>query len=122
MAQKFELKPNKPPEEQIRKTEFNFAADQGKGVIKIYYHYKEGQIYRKPLTISRLDVVSQGKMGDINEKESEKDAQLNKQQQFFNSIKEMEQKCYSSIKNNQTKSENERTNRKEFEKRICNLR
>ena len=74
-------------------------ADGGKGVIKIYYHYKEGQIYRKPLQISRLEVVSQGKMGDMNEKESEKDAQMNKQQQFFNSIKDMEQKCYSSIKN-----------------------
>lgn len=122
MAQKFELKANKPPEEQIRKTEFNFSADGGKGVIKIFYHYKEGQIYRKPLQISRLDVVSQGKMGDMNDKESDKDQGMNKQQQFYNSIKEMEQKCYSSVKNHQTKSEQERMNRKEFEKKICLLR
>lgn len=31
MAQKFELNPNKPPEEQIRKTEYNFSADNGRG-------------------------------------------------------------------------------------------
>lgn len=74
MAQKFELKKNKPPEEQYRKTEFNFAAEQGKGQIKIFFHYKERQIYRKPLEISRVDVISQGKMDNINDKESDKDS------------------------------------------------
>ena len=122
MAQKFELKPHKPPEEQIRKTEFNFAAEQGKGQIKIFYHYKEGQIYRKPEVISRVDVISQGKMDNINDKESEKDSMMNKTQQFYNSIKEMELKCYSSIKQDQTNSENERAVRKEFEKKINLLR
>ena len=42
MAQKFALKPGIPPEKQIRKTEYNFAADGGKGVVLIYYHYKDG--------------------------------------------------------------------------------
>ena len=48
-----------------------------------------------------MDVVSQGKMGDMNEKESEKDAKMNHEQQKFSKIKDMEQKCYQSIKNHQ---------------------
>lgn len=47
---------------------------------------------------------------------------MNKTQQFYNSIKEMELKCYSSIKQDQTNSENERAVRKEFEKKINLLR
>ena len=38
MAQKFELDPEKPANEQIRKTEFNISKNQ----VLIYYHYKEG--------------------------------------------------------------------------------
>ena len=38
MAQKFELDPTRPAEEQIRKTEFNIETNE----VLIYYHYKEG--------------------------------------------------------------------------------
>jgi len=38
MAQKFELDPRKPADDQIRKAEFNIL----KGKNLIYYHYKEG--------------------------------------------------------------------------------
>ena len=108
MAQKFCLKKNIPPEKQIRKTEFNFAADGGKGQVLIYYHYKEGQIFRAPDTISQLDLVSSGKRGDMDDKEVEKNNEENKKQQFFKSIKEMEQKCFSVIKGHQNKAETER--------------
>jgi hypothetical protein len=56
----------------------------------IYYHYKEGQIFRAPDTISQLDLVSSGKRGDMDDKEVEKNNEENKKQQFFKSIKEME--------------------------------
>ena len=42
-----------------------------------------------------MDLISQGKMGDMNEKDAEKDNDENKKQQFFNQISEMEQKCHS---------------------------
>ena len=61
----------------------------------IYYHYKEGQIFRKPDKINRVDLISQGKMGDMNQKDGEKDSEESKKQQFFNRISDMEQKCHS---------------------------
>jgi hypothetical protein len=60
MAQKFELDPRKDPEKQIRKTEYNIV----KGFNYIYYHYKQGQIFRKPDIINRQDLISQGKKND----------------------------------------------------------
>ena len=57
MAQKYELDPKKDPEQQIRKTEFNIV----KGFNYIYYHYKEGQIFRKPEKIDRLELITSGK-------------------------------------------------------------
>jgi len=87
MAQKFELDPSKDPSTQIRKTEFNIE----KNSVFIYYHYKEGQIFRKPVKVDRTDLISQGKMGDMtDQKDSEKDNEQNKKQQFFNQISEME--------------------------------
>lgn len=50
----------------------------------IYYHYTEGQIFRKPEKVNRTDLISQGKMGDMNEKDAEKDNDENKKQQFYN--------------------------------------
>lgn len=74
MAQKFELDPTKDASLQMKKTEFKIE-DQ---YIYIYYHYKEGQIFRKPDIVNRLDLISQGKMGDMNEKDAEKDNDENK--------------------------------------------
>lgn len=69
-----------------------------------------------------MDVVSQGKMGDMDQKESEKDAKMNQEQQKFSKINDMEQKCYQSIKIHQGSAEQERGHRKEFEKKINMLR
>lgn len=49
MAQKYELDPKKDPENQIKKTVFNI----NKGFNYIYHHYKEGQIFKKPIEINR---------------------------------------------------------------------
>jgi len=38
MAQKFELDPSKPAEDQIRKTEYMI----NKNIVLIHYHYKAG--------------------------------------------------------------------------------
>jgi hypothetical protein len=48
--------------------------------VLIYYHYKEGQIFRQPDKINRLDLVSHGKMGDMNEKDVKETDDENKKQ------------------------------------------
>ena len=118
MAQKFELDPNKPPEEQIRKTEFMI----NKNKVYIHYHYKEGQIFRKPEEIDRNDLLSQGKIGDKNENGEENNMETNKKLQFFTFIKELEQKCYTSIKANEDQAHTERGSRRDNEKSIQQLR
>jgi len=101
MAQKFELDPKKPSEEQIRKTEYMI----NKNSVFIHYHYKEGQIFRKPTKIDRNDLLNQGKMG---EKGDVMDNEQSKQLQFFAKIKDYEQKCFTSIKANEDKAYTER--------------
>jgi len=49
MAQKFELDPNIPADQQMRKTVFNLET----GEVVIHYHFKEGQIFRKPKYYNR---------------------------------------------------------------------
>ena len=118
MAQKFELDPRRDASLQIRKTEFNVE----KNFVFIYYHYTEGQIFRKPEKVNRTDLISQGKMGDMNEKDAEKDNDENKKQQFYNQIAEMEQKCHSQIKAHEEKAYTERIGRRENERGIQSLR
>jgi hypothetical protein len=65
MTQKFELDPSKPAEEQKRKTVFNLETDE----IVIYYHFKEGQIFRKPSHYDRNVLRNSGNQGDMNEKD-----------------------------------------------------
>lgn len=58
----------------------------------------------------------------MDDKEVEKDNKVNREQQFYKSIKEMEQKCFSVIKGHQNKAETERGQRRDFEKSIQQLR
>lgn len=98
MAQKFQLDPKKPSSEQIRKTEFKFSAEgtgQVQGTVCIHYHYEEGQIFKKPIKIDRVEIIQNSKMGDMNEKDAEKDNEESKKQQFFKKISDMENKCHS---------------------------
>jgi hypothetical protein len=67
MAQKFEVDPSLPAETQIKKTVFNIES----GDVKVYYHYQEGKIFRQPKEYKRAQLISQGKSGDMNEKDSE---------------------------------------------------
>jgi hypothetical protein len=86
MAQKYELDPKKDPENQIKKTVFNI----NKGFNYIYHHYKEGQIFKKPVEINRQDLISQGKKND-NEADNVKDNNdESKKQQFYDMINKME--------------------------------
>ena len=67
-------------------------------------------------------LISQGKMGEMNEKEGEKDNEENKRQQFYAKISEMEQKCSSQIKQHEEMAFTERQQRKDNEKNIQQLR
>ena len=93
-----------------------------KNKVFIHYHYKEGQIFRKPEEIDRNDLLSQGKIGDKNENGEENNMETNKKHQFFTFIKELEQKCYTSIKANEDQAHTERGSRRDNEKSIQQLR
>lgn len=116
MAQEFELDPNKPAEEQIRKTVFNFE----KSLVYIYYHYKEGQIFRKPQQINQRDLVSTGQ--DLNDKDGDKEDGSSRMQQFFKFIGDMEQSCQSQLKAHEDQAHTERKNRQQTERRILQMR
>lgn len=106
MAQKFELDPYKSASDQIRKTEFNIANNQ----VLIHYHYEEGQIFKKPDKINRMEI--QGKMGEMgNEKDDGGNNDQNKKQQYYAKINDMEQKCNTSILSSETNAHEERTSR-----------
>ena len=75
MAQKFELDTNRPADQQMRKTVFNMES----GEVVINYHFVEGQIFKKPKTYNRQELISQGKSGDMNEKDTDE----SKEQQEF---------------------------------------
>jgi hypothetical protein len=117
MAQKFELDPRKDAEKQIRKTEFNIV----KNFNYIYYHYKEGQIFRKPEKINRMDLISQGKKNE-NEQDAMRGNEENKLQQFYDLINKMEQKCHSLIKAQDECQFTEKGQRRDNEKIIQQLR
>ena len=61
-------------------------------------------------------------MGDMNQKEGEKDSEESKKQQFFSRISDMEQKCHSQIKSAEEAAVTERGQRRENEKSIQQLR
>lgn len=114
MAQKFELDPNVPADQQMRKTVFNLET----GEVVIHYHFKEGQIFRKPKYYNRQDLIGQGKSGDMNEKDTDE----SKEQQDFNQINNMEQKCHAQIKFFEKLAATERDQRKDKEKIIAQQR
>jgi hypothetical protein len=124
MAQKFELDPNKDATTQIRKTEFFIEPNNpAKNFTYIYYHYKEGQIFKKPEKINRTEIFgAQGGKVDSNDKDPSKDNEENKKHQFLKMINDMESKCHSQIKAHEEQSHIERQQRKDFEKNIISLR
>mmetsp|Transcript_6158 Transcript_6158/g.9917 ORF Transcript_6158/g.9917 Transcript_6158/m.9917 type:complete len:151 (-) Transcript_6158:262-714(-) len=61
-------------------------------------------------------------MGDMNEKDGERDSEESKKQQFFKRISEMEQKCHSQIKTSEENAVTERGQRRDNEKSIQQLR
>lgn len=95
----------------MRKCVFDIKGNE----VKIYYHYKEGQIFREPLIKNRQDLISQGKSGEMNEKDTDE----SKEQQENNFINQMEQKCHAAIKANEKTAMTERDQRKDKEKIIA---
>jgi len=110
MAQKYELDEKKSADNQIRKTVFNLEA----GEVTVNHHFKEGQVFKKPKIYNRQELISQGKSGDMNEKETEE----SKEQQEFKEINLMEQRCHAQIKAHEKNAGVERDSRKDKEKMI----
>jgi hypothetical protein len=52
------------------------------GEVIVSYHFKEGQVFRKPKVYNRQELISQGKSGDMNEKDTDE----SKEQQEFKQI------------------------------------
>jgi len=73
MTQQYEDDPKDKSEDKIRKIVFNLSKD----VVLIYYHYKEGQIFRKPDKIRHQELFQSKEM---NEKEGEKSEGESRQQ------------------------------------------
>jgi hypothetical protein len=71
----------------MRKAVFNLESDE----IIIYYHFKEGQIFRKPSHYNRNELRNSGNQGEMNEKDQGDES---KQQQEFNNINQMERLCF----------------------------
>jgi hypothetical protein len=94
----------------MRKTVFNIET----GEVVIHYHFVEGQIFKKPKTYSRQELISQGKSGDMNEKDTDE----TKEQQEFKQINMMEQRCHAQIKQHEKNAGTERDTRRDKEKLI----
>ena len=82
--------------------------------VIVSYHFKEGQVFRKPKVYNRQELISQGKSGDMNEKDTDE----SKEQQEFKQINQMEQKCHAQIKYHEKLAGGEREQRKDKEKII----
>lgn len=85
-------------------------------MVYIYYHYKEGQIFSKPVEIHRRDLINSGQ--EINEKENDQEDGASRKQQFFKMIGDMEQNCSSQLKAHEDQAHAERKNRQQTERRI----
>lgn len=65
MTQKFELDPDLPAANQIKKTEFNIAMKQ----VFIYYHYEEGKITTRDEEWDRDDLIGHANIDNVNDKD-----------------------------------------------------
>ena len=65
MTQKFELDPDLPAANQIKKTEFNIAMKQ----VFIYYHYEEGKITTRDEEWNRDDLIGHANIDNVNDKD-----------------------------------------------------
>ena len=113
MTQRFELDPSLPAETQIQKTEFNLAKD----MVYIYYHYQEGRITSTHQEWNRSLLITQGKMGDSNEKEEESTLKKQTQQKIL----DMEVRCHEQIKEYERQAYTEMQARIDSEKTIHQL-
>ena len=67
MTQKFELDPDLPAANQIKKTEFNINMNQ----VFIYYHYEEGKITTRDEEWKRDELIGHANLDNVNDKDQE---------------------------------------------------
>ena len=67
MTQKFDLDPDLPAANQIKKTEFNILLKQ----VFIYYHYAEGKITTGAEEWNRDDLIGHANIDNVNDKDQE---------------------------------------------------
>jgi hypothetical protein len=115
MAQKYDLDPTKAEDEQIRKTVFKLEGGKSEqGEVIVHYHYQEGQVFKEPKIYDKQMLISQGKSGDMNDKDNND----SKEQQEFKKINDMEQHCHAEIKKEEKQAASERELRRDKEKII----
>ena len=89
MTQKFELDPDLPAANQIKKTEFNIKRNQ----VYIDYHYEEGKITTRSEEWKRDDLIGHANIDNVNDKDQEE----SKEQQIKKKYHELEMHCVQQI-------------------------
>ena len=94
MTQKFELDPDMPAANQIKKTEFNLL----KRRVYIKFHYEEGKITSRGESFDRDELIGHAKIDNVNDKDQED----SKEQQVKKRYHELEMNCYQMINTAET--------------------
>jgi len=115
MTQKFELDPEMPAANQMKKTEFNLKD----GKVYVHYHFEEGKITADEQTYSRDDYIGQAKLDTVG---SDKDAEDSKEQQTLKMIHTIEMRCHDQIKEQERTILSEMNSRQESETAINHQR
>lgn len=110
MTQKFELDPDLPAYNQIKKTEFNIETKR----VSIYYHYEEGKITTHDEDYDRDDLIGHATPDNVNDKDQEesKDMQIKKK------YHELEMHCHQQINGQENQMASEIMTRNESENSI----
>ena len=114
MTQKFELDPDLPAANQIKKTEFNVNMNQ----VFIYYHYEEGKITARDEEWDRGDLIGHANLDQVNDKDQED----SKEQQIKTKYHDLENLCISQIISQEVNMSLEIQARNESEQAINQLR
>ena len=114
MTQKFELDPDLPAANQIKKTEFNIAMRQ----TFIYYHYEEGKISTRYEEWNRDDLIGHASIDNAVDKDQEE----SKDQQIKRKYHELETTCLQQINSQEQQMDAEMAHRNEQEMGINSQR
>lgn len=110
MTQKFELDPDLPATNQIKKTEFNIKNK----TVYIFYHYEEGKITTHDEELNRDELIGHANIDNVNDKDQEE----SKEQQIKRKYHELEMHCIQQINSQESQMLSEIQNRNESEQAI----